>query len=836
MFSPIGKKRVMQRNYRQAAETGRPVETVARVNSMAWDERSMSSFNFSEDGSFSSHVSPSRQKKRRPKNKKFLNPSELDKSRKQGERARKSAMRKLTHAAVRFRKDRDGILLACFETRSLKYEEFRIMLKKVFLLDFTDDEYEQAFSLFDTDGSGDVDGSEFLVYFTHLATIWKKEEKAILTKKQQQYSEKLQREAEEAESAKRAHEEQAVDYDYSDADAEQAQSKLKAAAKLYVKGHPAAKNVDAFEVAYLTPFEFRNLCFQTFDLKLTPQEVGALVEVYDTDDKGLVNSPHFLIQFIKMGNDQRMVDHSKQVQLTRSATIEIKADAERKTAAIEAQMEKGIDKDFTPEDQQNAVEKLRVVATKFDKNHPSSLSLNGFNSVRTTPGIFREMLKRTFNLILPPKELGALVKFFDTDNSDTVNNNDFLTYFSRASTTGRFAMRSYMIARQRKMIQDAEEEQSQKLNAQWGMLEDKVKFEFSDEDKNSAVHKLTELARKHFNDKVSNIGLKAFQVATMGPAVWREMMKRSFNVKIAPGELAYFISIFGNAHKEIDCIQFVLKFNALVFEERSKGRSHQLKLDNNRMVEERIKEADRVIAERKHNESLISYDFAEADEESVLTKLRGAALKHDKNHPAAVSLSAFDVASMPAADFQELCRRVFRIDLTGKELGALVHMCGKTPNQPAIAKPIQKEKIKAYAMGSSMGLESDMDSVASGVGSSSRSVLTANRPKTSLSADRKLSTSPSLQRQIPAVPEQAEINCTEFMLLFSRLQRTEKSTVRSKRVSLVHQMKVEQKLEEKNRAQQNLKRAAELIKHSEEDAVSFMKKLNDAAQKFCMDK
>ena len=68
----------------------------------------------------------------------------------------------------------------------------------------------------------------------------------------------------------------------------------------------------------------------------------------------------------------------------------------------------------------------------------------------------------------------------------------------------------------------------------------------------------------------------------MGPAVWREMMKRAFGVKLSDGELAYFISILGNEHKEIDCIQFTLKFNALVFEERSKSRSMQLKLDNDR--------------------------------------------------------------------------------------------------------------------------------------------------------------------------------------------------------------------------------------------------------------
>lgn len=846
MFSPIGKKRIMVKNYQRAQETGRPVQQVASVRAASFDDTSLasfgsfSSFNFGkDDSSHASYSSSSRQRKKRPKNKKLLSPNVLDKTLKQGEKARRSALRKLTHAAVRFRKDRDGVLLACFETRSLNYDEFRLMLKKVFFLEFSDEEYEEAFKLFDTDNSKDIDGTEFLVYFTHLASMWKKEEKALQLNRQKERAAAAKREEEQKLRATKMREEQAVDYDYSAEDKERAQTKLMAAAKLYIKGHPAAKNADAFEVAYLTPFEFKNLCFQTFDVKLTPKEVGALVEIYDTDEKGLVNSPHFLVQFLKMGNEQRMVDHSRQVMLTRSATMEIKESAERKVAQMEAALERGIEKDFTEEDQQNAVEKLRVVASKFDKNHPASLTLDGFSSVRTSPGVFREMLKRTFNLILPPKELGALVKFFDTDNSDTVNNSEFLTYFSRASTTGRFAMRSYMIAKQRKMIQDAQEEQNMKLNAQWGKLEDKVKFQFSDEEKNSAIRKLTELARKYFNDKVSNIGLKAFQVATMGPAVWREMMKRSFGVKITDGELAYFISVLGNSQKDIDCTQFALKFNALVFEERAKGRSHQIKLDNDKLIEQRIKETERIIAERKRNESLINYDFSDEDMESALSKLKSAALKHDKNHPAAVSLSAFDVSSMPAADFQELCRRVFRIDITGKELGAIVSLCGSTPQKPVNSKPpsrrsgsptARREKVKDVELGAQSRTtdNGDLESI-----------------KSSRSLAGKLSTAPvraqtshgkSPTKSIPEVPQQAILNCNEFMLLFSQLQRVEKATVRSKRASLIHEIQRTRAEDKKRSEAESLKRAADLIKFNEADYAPLMNKLNSAAQKFALDK
>jgi len=70
-----------------------------------------------------------------------------------------------------------------------------------------------------------------------------------------------------------------------------------------------------------------------------------------------------------------------------------------------------IDTNFTQEHLRSGLEKIEIVAAKYDKNHPSSVSLDGFQGASMTPGIFREMLKRTFNIRLSPKELGAVMGF-----------------------------------------------------------------------------------------------------------------------------------------------------------------------------------------------------------------------------------------------------------------------------------------------------------------------------------------------------------------------------------------------------------------------------------------
>jgi len=50
-----------------------------------------------------------------------------------------------------------------------------------------------------------------------------------------------------------------------------------------------------------------------------------------------------------------------------------------------------------------------------------------------TPSIFREQLRRTWNIKLNPSQLGSLVAFFDLDGDGTVDCAEFLTQFFKTS-------------------------------------------------------------------------------------------------------------------------------------------------------------------------------------------------------------------------------------------------------------------------------------------------------------------------------------------------------------------------------------------------------------------
>lgn len=76
--------------------------------------------------------------------------------------------RKLAHVAVQYRRERDAVLLTVFNSNALSYQEFRDHLTRSFRLKFTDEEFTEVIKLFDNDGDGGIDGSEFLVCFTKL--------------------------------------------------------------------------------------------------------------------------------------------------------------------------------------------------------------------------------------------------------------------------------------------------------------------------------------------------------------------------------------------------------------------------------------------------------------------------------------------------------------------------------------------------------------------------------------------------------------------------------------------------------------------------------------------
>ena len=121
---------------------------------------------------------------------------------------------KLAKKAHHFVKERDGALLTAFETNDLDYLNFRIFLKRLLLLEFTDEEWTQVCSFFDRDGNGAIDGSEFLVGFQLLKNVSVQKERAAAFKAKKEKEEKEEQKRWEKEKQDELNKENAVDYDY----------------------------------------------------------------------------------------------------------------------------------------------------------------------------------------------------------------------------------------------------------------------------------------------------------------------------------------------------------------------------------------------------------------------------------------------------------------------------------------------------------------------------------------------------------------------------------------------------------------------------------------------
>jgi hypothetical protein len=821
MFSPIGTKKYMLQNYLRSKQTGKPVEEISvtpvKVLQTAAHRARLPSFVSFEESPRQSDDEPEEERavsrggsvrcglsKSAVKN--LLETEGGDDG---SSIALYGALSKVYSIVGNFRRDRDSELIAPFESKSMEANAFRGMAKRVFNIDFSEDEFSALKDIFCSSDRKGINGSEFLVCFTHLTSIHKKNQESIIRRQQEQLRARERRQEEERRAVYdpnlRPQIAPEAFQSFSASDSETAMEKLRVGAKNYDKGHPAAKSLNGFDAAFLDPASFRDVVFKTFNVKLTPGEVGAIAKDYPSGSEGNIDTHKFLKFFLKLGQNLRMADHSHQLQENRQGIAALEQEQVRRLQEQERRLALGIDADFTPEDEASGLQKISQAAIKFDKLHPSSLSLDGFNAIKTPPGLFREMLKRTFNVLLTPKELGAVVKHFDVDNSNEVDNKSFLNFFSRASTTGKFAIRSESIARCRKAIEDAEAEREAKLAQSWKQLTDAEKYTFSEEDRNSAERKFIELAKAYFGDKASQITFAPFRVRSMEPVIWREMMRRSFGVKFNNGELAYFLTLFGDKDGNIDCVQFNMKFKSLVFEEKSKLRAQQLKLIRDSKAKVEADKKAKVEKRIKMYEELISHDFSEGDTESVVEKLSEAAVRYDKNHPAAPSMSAFHAAYMPAAEFQDLMKRLFHINMTNKELGALVALCGKRQDL-------------------SDG-ESDSPLASRGNVSSRRFDPAFTR---ALSSD-------NVGLNNRRVPNQSIIDCTRFMVIFSYLQRVCKNQVRSNRVQLLREVRQLQDQESSVRSRENDEVMAKALAFEDSDIETLMVKLNEAAQKFCID-
>ena len=152
-------------------------------------------------------------------------------------------------------------------------------------------------------------------------------------------------------------------------------------------------------------------------------------------------------------------------------------------------------------------------------------------------------------------------------------------------------------------------------------------------------------------------------------------MKLVFNLNLSINELSAFITNFNkdNDHgQNINCAAFLVTFFRAGFHERS-NRLHALWREKKRFEDaKRLKELQEIKEQEMKNSLKVSFEFTEQDKAKAILKLRTAARLYDKTTPGAMSMKAFEVKEMMPHVFKEQLKRIFNLQVTPPEMGALM--------------------------------------------------------------------------------------------------------------------------------------------------------------------
>jgi Ca2+-binding EF-hand superfamily protein len=590
---------------------------------------------------------------------------------------RDRAINKLRVAASKYDKNHpSSVGLDGFDGKFMKPGVFREMVKRTFNVLLDPRELLAMVTEFDSQKNNTVNCADFLKMFFKMGFEERFAAHANQLEKQRAAHRAVAEEAERREREKLAKHDMEVDYDYTEEDRVNALEKMTAAAIKYDKNHASAVSLVGFEGAFMSPYVFKDQIFRTFGIKLTPKELGALMKHFDRDGDGTVDCSEFLLAFFKLGFDKRSEWHKEQLVKQRTENRQREREAALKLQEQENKMNLKLDWDFTDEDLDNVKKRMTTCAMKYDKNHPASVGLEGFEAAILPPGVFREMVKRTFNISLNPKELAAMLTLFGADRDGNIKTAGFLTKFMRIGLDERYKFKTESIEKQRAAAKAAKKEREEKIAAQWKRVEDlvDVDYEFTREDEDAAMVKLVDAAAKYDKASVSAPSLDGFSTVYLGPGAFKEMLKRTFNFRVNGRELGALVKKFEHPEKQnhVDCQMFVINFLSIGFAERRKMKVAQANIqrENERHAKE---EHERKIREaQQRNELMVDYDFGEVEKRKALEKLTKAAFKYDKNMPGAVSLAAFDAAYLVPGEFKEILKRTFNLRLEPCEFGAIM--------------------------------------------------------------------------------------------------------------------------------------------------------------------
>jgi len=508
------------------------------------------------------------------------------------------AIVKLRTAARLYDKTTPGAMsMKAFEVKEMQPHVFKEQLKRIFNLQVTPPEMGALMAVFDgellcnfcfmcfasnrfthvfpspltvsfysyipVNGDGVITCEEFTKVFLHMGFVEREKELKEAIEKQKAAEARRLQVIEERRIALDNKNNLKVSYTYTEEEMQSAMRKLTEAAWRYDKLMPGAPCLDAFDAQYMEPHVLKEQPKKGFYMKVTPQELGAIVHHFDSDNSGKINCEQFLKKFFKTGFEERQRqkiewrEHQKEVSTRVALKREVKLKAQEDKIAF-------VDLDHTYEeaDFQSAFQKLTTGAMKYDRSGPGAVGLDAFEAVSMPPHVFKEQLKLVFNVNITLPELWALVAYFDRDQSGVVNCKHFLTQFLRTGLEERVRIRQgwrkeEAVKREKDRLK-VEAAEAEKVKKAWA----EVDFDFLEPDFDAMIHKFVDMCFNFDRRQLGPAGLSGFQVDSLNPAEFREMLKRTFNLKLTSRELGAMVTYFDSKSKRVaDCAMFL---NAVV--------------------------------------------------------------------------------------------------------------------------------------------------------------------------------------------------------------------------------------------------------------------------------
>lgn len=697
-----------------------------------------------------------------------------------------------------------------------------------------------------------LDGKQFLLFFLRLGFDARARRQTANLQLRRKHTANKAAEAERRLQLSLQRVEFTLPENFTELDRDSAMAKIIKAAAHYDKNAPGAPSLDAFNERSLTPAVFREVLKRAFRVTLTPTETAAMTEEFRYEDIDQIDTSKFLVTFTKLGADER--DKWKAMELEKQRTAEhvrrtLEEKAKQEAAAKQAL---AINYTYSPAQRESAFKLLAAAAKRYDKTHPAAMSLDGFEQKHLAPHVFREMIKRTFGLTPSPEELGALIHFFDQENKGYINSHKFLTHFLKIGITERDKDHRQSLQKLREDAAFRVRFHEEQMAAQWAKAELRVTREFTSEEAASALEQLTVAASK-FDPSTSagSMAVQAFETAQMTPAVFREMLRRCFNLRLSNGELASLLDRYakkpdvntlssgtnneagGNGEAlVVDCNAFMVAFTQLGSKRRYEIRSEQLSRQRTMTQQaQQAAEEAKVAMDRQADLNLLAKAaevFSDADFRSALEKVRFLAAHYDRSHPSAPSLAGFTGADMTPSEFQNMLSRTFHTYFSPAEIAALMATFPATHEATTENKTTTDPSSTA---GGTMGRK-DVQSAKPGKHRRASSAAARAQQAGAVAASQ----TPQPDTAVLAAQAVVRISNAAFLAYFHRIQRQEaakrdqkrieKERLLSMRNEQAHLAAVQQLVEEKK---------ARLLYKVPEDQEHCVEKIKAMAQEFCMD-